>query len=127
MLGVAVYGPPGSCPPSEERRVALLEAIADLPPSTRANFKEWRAAWANHDPVEPHWHLGPFAMRGDAQGKGIGTRLLEAFLEAVDRHEGVAYLETDPARNVRFYERFGFEVVGGAEVLGVECDFMSRR
>ena len=77
--------------------------------------------------AEPHWHLGPFAVRADAQGQGIGTRLLEAFPALVDQRKDVAYLETDIARNVCFYERFGSEVVGRAEVPGVECAFMARR
>jgi len=38
-----------------------------------------------------------------------------------------AYLETDKPINVRFYERFGFEVVGEQEVLGVPNWFMVRR
>jgi ribosomal protein S18 acetylase RimI-like enzyme len=38
-----------------------------------------------------------------------------------------AYLETDKPENVRFYERFGFEVVGEEEVLGVPNWFMLRR
>ncbi len=66
-------------------------------------------------------------MRADAQARGIGSQLLEAFLELVDKYEGTVYLETDTARNVRFYERFGFETVGRDEVLGIECTFMSRR
>ena len=127
LLGAASYGPPGSCPPPEERREALSQAVADLPLPARTNFHAWRANWGAHDPAEPHWHLGPFAVRADAQAKGIGSRLLEAFLELVDKHEGKAYLETDTARNVRFYERFGFEPAGRDEVLGVECTFMSRR
>ena len=127
LLGAAAYGPPGSCPPSEERREDLSAAVANLPSSARENFHAWRANWGGHDPAEPHWHLGPFAVRADTQGRGIGSRLLEAFLELVDGHEGLAYLETDTARNVRFYERYGFESVGGDEVLGVECTFMSRR
>lgn len=60
-------------------------------------------------------------------GKSIGSELLEAFLELVDKYEGTAYLETDTAHNVRFYERFGFEAVGRDEVLDVECSFMSCR
>ncbi|MDP8925363.1 MAG: hypothetical protein M3M97_00285 [Actinomycetota bacterium] len=39
----------------------------------------------------------------------------------------MAYLETDTARNVRFYERYGFEVVGQDEVLGIESTFTSRK
>jgi GNAT superfamily N-acetyltransferase len=126
LLGTATYGPPGSCPLPEERREALSQAVADLPLSARKNFHAWRANWGAHDPAEPHWHLGPLAVRADAQARGIGSRLLKAFLELVDKHEGTAYLETDTARNVRFYERFGF-TAGRDEVLGVECTFMSRR
>ena len=127
LLGVAAYGPPGSCPLPEERRETLSQAIAGLPLPTRKTFHAWRANWGAHDPAEPHWHLGPFAVRADAQARGIGSQLLEAFLELVDKCGGIAYLETDTAGNVRFYERFGFETVGRDEVLGVECTFMSRR
>lgn len=38
-----------------------------------------------------------------------------------------AYLETDKPENVRFYRRFGFEVIGEGEVLGVANYFMLRR
>ena len=101
--------------------------IAGLPLPARKTFHAWRANWGAHDPAEPHWPLGPFAVRANAQARGIGSHLLEAFLELVDKCEGMAYLETDTAGNVRFYERFGFERVGRDEVLGVECTFMSRR
>jgi hypothetical protein len=37
-----------------------------------------------------------------------------------------AYLETETARNVRFYERFGFEVIDRADVLGSPTWFMWR-
>lgn len=127
LLGAATYGPPGSCPLPEERREALSQAIADLPLAARKIFHAWRANWGAHDPAAPHWHLGPFAVRADAQARGIGSQLLEAFLELVDKYEGTAYLETDTARNVRFYERFGFTTVGQDEILGIECTFMSRR
>jgi hypothetical protein len=38
----------------------------------------------------------------------------------------MAYLKTEAARNVRLYERYGFEVVGRHEVLGIEYTFTSR-
>jgi ribosomal protein S18 acetylase RimI-like enzyme len=38
-----------------------------------------------------------------------------------------SYLETDKEINVRFYERFGFEVIGEEEVLGVRNWYMYRR
>jgi ribosomal protein S18 acetylase RimI-like enzyme len=51
---------------------------------------------------------------------------MEAYCVRVDAAGGDAYLETDKPANVRFYERFGFEVVGEQEVLGVPNWFMSR-
>lgn len=128
LVGAAVFGPPGSCPLPEERKATLAREASVLPLLSRGRFLAWRAAWAANDPSsEPHWHLGPFAVRGDLRGKGIGTALLEAFLTRVDEAGGVAYLETDTERNARYYERFGFATVGQAEVLGVRCWFMSRR
>jgi hypothetical protein len=38
-----------------------------------------------------------------------------------------AYLETAEPENVRFYDRFGFEVVGAEEVIGVPNWYMLRR
>ena len=54
--------------------------------------------------------------------------LLRVFCERMDGAGEAAYLETDKEINVRFYERFGFEVVGGEEVRGVMPNwFMTRR
>jgi ribosomal protein S18 acetylase RimI-like enzyme len=127
-VGAAVFGPPSSCPLSEERKATLAEEVSVLPPLSRERFLAWRAAWTANDPSsEPHWHLGPFAVRADLRGKGIGTALLGAFLVRIDEAGDVAYLETDNERNARYYERHGFTTVGQAEVLGVCCWFMSRR
>lgn len=99
-----------------------------LPPLCRGRFLAWRAAWAANDlSREPHWHLGPFAVRTDLRCKGIGTTLLEAFLARVEEAGGVAYLETETERNARYYERHGSTMVGWVAVLGVCCWFMSRQ
>jgi hypothetical protein len=47
--------------------------------------------------------------------------------EPRDAAGGVAYLETDKAINVGFYERFGFAVIGEQEVLGVPNCFCAGR
>ena len=52
---------------------------------------------------------------------------MQAFCAKMDAAGEVAYLETDKDVNVRFYERFGFEVVNQEEVLGVTNWFMIRR
>ena len=53
--------------------------------------------------------------------------LMRAFCERMDAAHENAYLETDKPENVRFYERFGFEVVGEQDVLDVPNWFMLRR
>ena len=57
----------------------------------------------------------------------VGSLLMRVFCARMDAAREDAYLETDKPENVLFYERFGFEVVGKGEVLGVTSRFMLRR
>lgn len=84
------------------------------------------SAWAKRDPAECHSHFGPFAVDGHLQGQGIGTVLLADYCARIDARGELSYLETDKPENVRLYERHGWRVVDGAEVLGVPTWFMSR-
>jgi predicted N-acetyltransferase YhbS len=61
------------------------------------------------------------------QRMGVGSRLMEVYCAQVDASGEDAYLETDKPGNVSFYERFGFELVGEQEVLGVPNWFMTRK
>ena len=58
-------------------------------------------------------------MRPDAQGLGVGSRLLAAGLARVDAKGLPAYLESSSPANVPLYRRHGFEVV---EVLKATPD-----
>jgi hypothetical protein len=53
--------------------------------------------------------------------------MLTAFCAHMDAYGACSYLETDRRENVRFYQRFHFEVVGETEALGVPNWFMLRR
>jgi len=86
----------------------------------------WQNEWARHDPLEQHWHLGPVGVLPSHQGKGIGTKFLSRFCQEVDACLSSAYLETDTDKNVRFYERFGFEVVKETEIFDVKNRYMWR-
>ena len=66
------------------------------------------------------------AVDAGLQGLGIGSQLLARYAERADAAGEVTYLETDKASNVRFYERFGFAVVGELDVLGVPNWFLRR-
>ena len=61
-------------------------------------------------------------------GGGIipGEDILSRFCQEVDACLSPAYLETDTDKNVRFYERFGFEVVKETEIFDVKNRNMWR-
>jgi ribosomal protein S18 acetylase RimI-like enzyme len=80
----------------------------------------WHTEWGRHDPIEQHWHLGPIGVLPSHQGSGIGTMLMERFCREVDACFAKAYLETEGDKNVRFYEKFGFEVVRESEIFDVK-------
>jgi GNAT superfamily N-acetyltransferase len=86
----------------------------------------WLSAWASHDPRDAHVHLGPIGVDPDAQGQGLGRRLMERYCGAIDLTGETGYLETDRPENVRFYERYGFSVTHEISVLGVP-NFLMRR
>jgi ribosomal protein S18 acetylase RimI-like enzyme len=60
------------------------------------------------------------------QGLGIGSAMLAVHAEDLDVQRLTGWLETDKDVNVRFYERFGYEVVEQADVLGTPNWFMRR-
>ena len=86
----------------------------------------WLSAWSEFEPKEPHLHLGPVAVLPKMQRQGVGSRMLQRFIERVDQRRVAGYLETDTPDAVRLYERFGFKVRHEAEVLGVHNWFMWR-
>jgi len=128
LVGVAGMLPPGRCQPSTMDKLALVPRIVPaVGGGAFARVSRWTEIWARHDLREPHWHLGPVAVDAHLQGRGIGTRLLMEYCARLDRLGTVGYLETDTARNVAFYNRFGFETVGSVPVLGIPNWFMMRK
>jgi predicted N-acetyltransferase YhbS len=100
--------------------------MARLGPRTAARVGQWLNAWAEHDPRDPHIHLGPLAVDAHLQGHGIGAAILTEHCRRLDADGALGYLETDKPENVRLYERFGYVVVAEAPVLSVPNWFMRR-
>ena len=127
LAGVAGMVPPGRCRPTLFENVTLLPRMLPaigLPAFGRVG--RWLATWGAHDIAEPHWHLGPVAVDAHLQGRGIGSALMTEYCARLDQLAGVGYLETDKPQNVAFYEKFGFQIVGEAPVLGTPNWFMRR-
>jgi ribosomal protein S18 acetylase RimI-like enzyme len=65
-----------------------------------------------HHPMDqPHAYLWFLGVRQDAQGHGIGSRLLKVATDRLDRAASAAYLETQTERNIGLYSRHGFRVI----------------
>jgi ribosomal protein S18 acetylase RimI-like enzyme len=54
------------------------------------------------------WYLSIVAIAPDAQGRGLGARLLAPTVAEADAATAVCYLETFNPHSLRFYERLGF-------------------
>jgi len=127
LVGVSAMVPPRRCQLSTGEKLKVLPALLGGS-GVRGTLRvmRWVGDWSRRDPKRVHWHLGPVGVERHLQGQGIGSSLLGEFCRRMDAGRFMAYLETDKRENVAFYERFGFEVVGEHEVLGVPNWFMLR-
>jgi ribosomal protein S18 acetylase RimI-like enzyme len=108
----ALWLPPGVEPDMEALGQAFAEAGIEGPEEAPTFFERQGAA----HPHEPHWYLPFIGVDPAAQGRGLGSALMEAALIDVDASGLPAYLESTNPRNVPLYERFGFRVVGEIQV-----------
>jgi ribosomal protein S18 acetylase RimI-like enzyme len=128
LVGVCGIAAPSRCQPTMVEKLCIVPSVLfGNSPATAIRVAAWTGAWATADPSEAHWHLGPVAVDASLRGQGIGGFMLREFCTRMDARNGFAYLETDKAENVRFYQRFRFRVVREARVLDVPNWFMSRR
>lgn len=61
-----------------------------------------------HPEQPPHWYLAVLGTDPAAQGRGLGSEVLEPVLARCDEDGVAAYLESSKQRNVDYYSRFGF-------------------
>jgi GNAT superfamily N-acetyltransferase len=113
LLGVAVWLPPGAFPWSAGRQLrampAMLKVLAAAP-GAFPRFMRLGGNAARLHPRDPHWNLETMGIVPEAQGRGVGTRLLAPGLARADQDGLACYLTTARRENLRFYGRFGFEV-----------------
>jgi len=127
VVAAAGVAPPGGCigafvgPEASDLVAPPTPAVGE-----RARAHVFWAHWAQADPAEEHFHLGPVGVEPGFQGRGIGGDLMAAVCAWLDEGARRAWLETDKDRNVRFYAGLGFEVADTATILGVETWYMRR-
>lgn len=57
------------------------------------------------------WYVMMLAVDPEQQGKGLGAKMLRAFLAEMDTQGTSCYLETHKLVNTEIYQHFGFEIV----------------
>lgn len=127
ILGVMTMTEPGTCRFSLGRKIRLFSRLLGGGPRAAVRTMRWLGTWEGRDPGQRHWHCGPVAVEPGLQGNGIGSELLRVFCAQMDAGRQTLYSEADKEANMRFLERFGFEVIGEEAVLGAANWFMIRR
>lgn len=114
LAGVSLWSPPGAYPPQRPDTLPaphLPPYLRNLDEGVLRDLMMYDESCVKHFPDEPAWYLMYLGVLPGQQGGGIGSALLQESLRLVlEREEAPIYLETGTERNVRFYERFGFEV-----------------
>jgi ribosomal protein S18 acetylase RimI-like enzyme len=101
-------------PPGIEPDEALMGAVMAqaLRPEIADDMEFILKGMAEHHPDGPHWYLPLIAADPNWIGQGLGTSLMKFVLRRCDREGITAYLESSNPRNISFYERHGFRVIG---------------
>lgn len=106
---VALWLPPGV--QQDEEALNALMAMS-LSPDVSEDMAHLRRGMAEHRPAEPHWYLPLIAADPNWVGQGLGTLLMKHALQRCDEQGSAAYLESSNPKNIPFYQRHGFKIIG---------------
>lgn len=113
VLGAAMGYPPEhpDWPAELESEWEGLEAAVE---GLTLRFEVYESISKLHHPEAPHFYLGVLGVKPEAQGRGVGSKLLAAFrdLSISDPTSTGVYLETANPDSRRLYERYGYAVLG---------------
>jgi ribosomal protein S18 acetylase RimI-like enzyme len=114
VAGAAAWFPPGAYPMGLSRQLRALPQLLAVAAAAPRAFRRLSRFGSNVDAAFPDdrpWYLCVVGVVPEAQGRGLGTRLLRPGLGRCDASGGDCYLETDSAAAVRWYERLGFATI----------------
>jgi ribosomal protein S18 acetylase RimI-like enzyme len=111
----AFWVPPGGYVLDRDAAAALAPIIGVLG-DANDRFRAAEDTMRAHRPSDVHFYLQGLGTDPPRQGEGLGSAVIQPVLERCDAEQLPAYLETTKARNVGFYERQGFEVVGRGRI-----------
>jgi len=114
IVGVALWMPPGAFPLSSGRKVRMTPALirmALIVGGAIRRFAQVGSALERARPPEPSWYLQAMGVHPRVQRQGAGSRLMAAGIALADKDQLPCYLQTSDPANVKYYERFGFELI----------------
>ena len=107
-IGAALWLPP-DVQPDEDMMIVLQQTVPQhIQKDAFAVFDQM----SRYHPSEPHWYLPIMGVDPSRHGKGFGSALLQHTLIQCDRENKLAYLESSSPKNIPFYERHGFKLLG---------------
>ena len=109
FAGVALWFPPG-VGSDDAAFSALLEEVAT--DSNRRDLDGFFGQMGDLHSTFDHWYLPLAGVDPPAQGRGLGSSLINHTLETCDRQGLPAYLEATAPRNRDMYARHGFDEIG---------------
>ena len=118
LVAAAVVSLPRSSNP-RPAFIGLREAVwAELGTEARVRYDTYMQAASFFAASPPHHHLNMIGVRRAQQHHGRARTLLEAVHAAAsdDPQSAGVSLTTERAENLKFYERFGYKLVGHARV-----------
>ncbi|MFT4049163.1 MAG: GNAT family N-acetyltransferase [Solirubrobacterales bacterium] len=112
--GAAVWAPPGKSKMSIRDTIAMLSKVFHPRLAPRGPMLGIGALQTERKQpkAQDFFYLAALGVDPSAQGRGLGSKLLQPALDICDEDRVGAYLESSKPDNVDFYARHGFRVVG---------------
>jgi ribosomal protein S18 acetylase RimI-like enzyme len=111
--GAALWLPP-NVHPDVDQLISLLQSTGS--DEAKKDGPEVFEKMSSYHPNEPHWYLPLLGVDPLHHGKGLGSALMQHAIVTCDLDNKFAYLESSNPKNIPFYERHGFELLGTIQV-----------
>jgi len=112
--GAALWAPPGHWRMTTRQELRVAASFSDPRLWLRGPLvgRGLLGVERQHPKKPPHFYIAVLGVSPEAQGQGLGSRLMKPVLDLCDADGVPAYLESSKESNIAFYSRHGFRVSG---------------